>query len=136
MTETNKKKKVVWILGKTNSGKSFIATELSKIFITERFADLKSQYVGVKAQCEYNTQLVNIDEVNFFTLFKPDNMSRIKTLFEGKGWYLERKNEHPEEAYIDAFCFVSSNGLPTIATKFEIGSEKYNDYWAPILSRM
>lgn len=63
-------------------------------------------------------------------------MSRIKTLFEGKGWYLERKYEHPEEAYIDAFCFVSSNDLPTIATKFEIGSEKYNDYWAPILSRM
>ena len=54
LSGVNSKKKVVWIIGKTNSGKSFIASELSKIFVSERFSDLDSKYVAARAQSDYN----------------------------------------------------------------------------------
>jgi len=48
LSGVNSKKKVVWIKGRTNSGKTFFANELSKIFISETFADLDSKYVGTR----------------------------------------------------------------------------------------
>ena len=117
----NSKKKVVWIKGRTNSGKSFIVNEVSKIFITETFSDLDSKYVAARAQSEYNTQFVNIDEANFYELFKPDNTSRLKKFFEGRGWYLERKNKDPELSYVNAFIFISSNALPK-TSEYEVDS--------------
>lgn len=122
LSGVNSKKKVVWIIGKTNSGKSFIATELSKIFVSERFSDLDSKYVAARAQSEYNVQFVNIDEANFYHLFRPDNTSRLKSFFEGRGWYLERKNKDPELAYLNAFIFMSSNALPK-TSEYEVNSD-------------
>lgn len=94
---------------------------MSKIFITETFSDLDSKYVAARAQSEYNTQFVNIDEANFYELFKPDNTSRLKKFFEGRGWYLERKNKDPELSYVNAFIFISSNALPKTA-EYEVDS--------------
>lgn len=87
----NPKKHAVWVHGKANSGKTYLADQLSKIFMTEQFTDSESRYVASRSRSKYETQLVNIDEANFIQLFKPCNISRMKKFTEGRGWYSEVK---------------------------------------------
>lgn len=68
-------------------------------------------------------------------MFKPDNTSRLKKFFEGRGWYLEKKNKDPELAYVGACVFISSNGLPKTST-YEVGTPEYQDHWEPFLERV
>jgi ATP-dependent protease Clp ATPase subunit len=53
--QVNLKKRTVWIHGRANSGKSFLADELSKIFISQPFADSESKYQAAQLQSPYET---------------------------------------------------------------------------------
>jgi len=81
----------VWVHGRTNSGKSFLAGVLKEIFIGEDFPDNDSKYFGQRQRTEYSTQLVNMDEANFYRLFKPSNLAILKKFMEGKGYNVEVK---------------------------------------------
>ncbi len=77
-----------------------------------------------------------MDEANFFFLFAPSRVARLKKLFEGKGWHVEVKFQDPELAYEGAYSYVSSNRLPKVATEFETNSVEYQDLWEPFLERL
>jgi hypothetical protein len=54
---------------------------------------------------------------------------------ESKGWELETKYEDPLWAYEGASVYISSNRLPAVATKYEVGTEDYEDLWEPFTER-
>lgn len=68
-------------------------------------------------------------------MFVPNKISRLKKLFEGKGWQVEVKFQDPEHAYDGAFVYMSSNRLPKIATEYEEDSLEFQDMWEPFTER-
>ena len=134
LSGADKKKHAVWLHGPANTGKSWLAKQLGKIFVTETFMDSDSKYNAAKVRNEYATQLLNMDEANFKFLFKPSNLSRTKKLLEGQGWHIETKYQDPELAYAGAYTYLSSNRLPAMS-EFPVESVDWQDTWEPFLYR-
>ena len=76
-----------------------------------------------------------MDEANFYYLFVPTKLSRLKKLMEGRGWQIDVKFEDPILAYEKAYTYISSNRLPKIATEYDSNSIEYQDSWEPFLER-
>ena len=135
LSEVNAKKRALLIWGEPNSGKTMLANEFSKVFITEAHADIDSRFCPTKAHSKHNTQLINIDETNFCHLFRADNISRMKKCLEGNGLYIDVKNKDPYLVYVDAFFFLSSNTLPEVS-QYDTDSPRYKNEWKPMLERI
>jgi len=73
---------------------------------------------------------VNFDEANFYKMFKPDNMSRVKKFFEGRGYGINIKKKDPIVVFENACVLLTSNGLPALAT-----DEDHQQDWKAIQVR-
>ena len=53
--QQSQKKRVVWVYGKANSGKTFLAEMLKKIFYFEDYADIDSKFTHRKDDGDFKT---------------------------------------------------------------------------------
>ena len=110
LCKDNKRRCVVFH-GIANTGKSWIAKIMNRIFNSYMKQETKGMYDEKLTDVEANRQLLILNEANMFDLFKKKNMSIMKRLTEGDGCGLENKYGHPFTGFIDSHQLITCNYL-------------------------
>lgn len=133
----DKKKRLVWLHGPRNTGKSSFIGLMEDIFATRQF-NFKQAYCTMDPPPEdksWAVQIYTSHEFDVKNAFTQDHFANLKTIFEGKGGYVSN-NKHIKfkRQMIDGLFLVASNELPMCADSI-LNHTLYKTEWEPFTSR-
>ena len=113
--EKNPKKRLVWLYGPRNCGKSTFVGLMEEIFSTETF-NFKQAYCVMdqdKKGKNWATQLYTSHEFDVKSAFVGEHFAVMKELFEGKGAKVSTNKFAPySREMVNGFFLIASNELP------------------------
>ena len=114
----DKKKRLVWLHGPRNTGKSSFIGLIEEIFATQQF-NFKQAYCTMDPPPEdkdWTIQIYTSHEFDVKNAFTQDHFANLKTIFEGKGGIVSN-NKHIKfkRQMVDGLFLVASNELPMCA---------------------
>ena len=105
------KQRCVIFHGAVDSGKTWIAKIMNRIFISYSKRQPKGMFDERLSELETNVQLVIQNEVPMRKMFTLKNMPEIKLYTEGDGIQVENKYGHPFTGFVNTHQLFTCNAL-------------------------
>ena len=132
-TRPDPKKRLVWLHGERNSGKSEFIKCLEAIFCFQEFNFNLNYCVTEPPTQNIRPQIYTSKEFAVAHAFADANFSDLKSMFEGDGAHLStNKFVKFEKMMVDGNFIVATNKLPDIS---RFMSPKYASEWLPLTAR-
>ena len=128
MLGENEMRRCVILHGIADSGKSWIAKIMHKIFDAYWTNEPIGTFNEKITPLEANKQLIIFNEANMSELFKKKNITNMKKLTEGLGMPLNNKYAHQFTGHIGSYQLLTCNYLCSPFVDMEKEKAGYNPY--------